>query len=364
MKAAVWLGPHMVRLQEVEQPQLIAQTDALVKVTLSSICGTDLHPYRGHLPGFAKGTVLGHEFTGEVVAVGEAVRRVKPGDRVVASDLIACGSCWFCQRNLHYHCPSASLFGYGEVVGSYIPGGQSEWVRVPFADTTLFPIPAGISDEAALFVGDILATGYASAKKANIRPGDTVLIVGGGPVGLMAAMCAQLYQPKNLFVLEPQALRRQMAGAIGANPLAPAEVQQVLAQTEGRGADVVIEAVGTDEALSLSLELVRAAGTVVCVGAHHSQHMPFDTENAFARELSLHFVVGNPIASADQLLRMIAQGILNPAKIITHRMPLEEVEHAYRLFASGQAVKIVLYPQRGAVQEGRDEAETSGTAGA
>ncbi|UFJ42443.1 alcohol dehydrogenase catalytic domain-containing protein [Brevibacillus humidisoli] len=344
MKAAVWMGPEKVLLKEVAAPQIESASDALVKVTLTAICGTDLHPYRGHLPGFPTGTVMGHEFTGEVVAIGEAVSRVKVGDRVVASDLIACGSCWYCQRNLSYHCPSASLFGYGEVVGSYTPGGQSELVRVPYADTTLFKIPEAIADEEALFVGDILSTGYASTEKASIKAGDTVVVVGGGPVGLMAAMCAQLYQPSAVYVVEPNLRRHAIAREIGAQPLHPDQLQQIKEATEQRGADVVMEAVGSDEALTLALRLVRPAGTVVCAGAHHSRQMPFDTEDAFARELSLHFVVGNPIAYAERLLQLIEQGQLTPAKIISHRLSLEEVEHAYRLFASQQAVKVVLTP--------------------
>lgn len=338
------MRPGQIRLKDVEAPKLLFPTDALVKVTLTSICGTDLHPYRGQLPGFSAGTIMGHEFTGVVVAVGDAVAKHKVGQRVVASDLIACGTCWYCRRSLSYHCSSVSLFGYGQVVGSYTPGGQSELVRVPFADTTLFSIPDTVSDEEALFVGDILSTGYACIHKASLVEGDTVAVVGGGPVGLMAAMCARLLRPANVYVVEPNPKRQLVAREIGAIPLSPDEVEPLFESTHRRGADTVVEAVGSQEAFQLALRLVRPAGTVVCAGAHHSRAMPFDLEDAFARELSLRFVVGNPLAYGKQLLQLIEQGSLKPAKIITHRLPLAQVEQAYRLFAAQEALKVVLTP--------------------
>ncbi|MDR0267482.1 alcohol dehydrogenase catalytic domain-containing protein [Paenibacillus sp.] len=344
MKAVVWREAKTVEVTDMPEPSIIAPTDAVVKVTLTAICGTDLHPYRGHFADFPEGTILGHEFTGIVEAVGSEVVNLKPGDRVVASDVIACGQCWFCQLGFHYQCQDVSLFGYGEVVGSYTPGAQSEKVRVPHADVVLLPIPDELSDEDVLFVGDILATGYACSKESHIQEGDTVVVIGGGPVGLMAVMCAQLYAPATIYVIEPNEHRHAIAREIGAIPLKPEETQRIHKHTQGRGADIVLEAVGVDATLQQALLLVRPKGNITCVGAHSSREMPFDAEQAFAKEITLRFVVGDPIRYGKELLALIQAGKLAPKRIISHRMRLDEAVEGYHQFDRQQALKIVLAP--------------------
>ncbi|HEX9994407.1 MAG TPA: alcohol dehydrogenase catalytic domain-containing protein [Acidimicrobiales bacterium] len=344
MKGVVWKGARAVVLAEdLERPELRDDGDAIVRVTRSAICGTDLHPYRGEIPGFLEGTVLGHEFVGVVEEVGPAVTGLRPGDRVVASDVVACGRCWWCRRGWHYQCEQVTLFGYGEVVGPYLPGGQAEYVRSPFADVVLAPIPDGLSDEQALFVGDILTTGFTAASEAGIRPGDVVAVVGCGPVGLFATMSARYLGAAVVLAVDPDPARRAAAEAAGARPVAPGDLAAALRDaTAGRGADVVLEAVGSDAALACAIEAVRAKGTVVAVGAHHSPAFPLHTGTAFGKELTLRWAVGDPISTRDQLLPILLAGRIDATSVITHRMPLDDAVAAYDRFDRREATKVVL----------------------
>ncbi|MER7584606.1 alcohol dehydrogenase family protein [Kitasatospora sp. NPDC097691] len=347
MKTLQWHAPYDVRVVDAPVPTLTAPGDALVRVVRSAVCGTDLHPYRGEIPGFTPGTVTGHEFTGVVEETGPAVRGFRPGDRVVASDVIACGGCWYCLRGWHYQCAEVGLFGYDTVVGSTaVAGGHAEYVRVPFADTVLSAIPDEVSDEQALFVGDILATGYAAADRAGIRPGDVVAVVGCGPVGLMALKAAQLMGAAQVLAIDPAEGRRAAAAAQGAVPLDTGDdlAERVRALTEGRGADVVLEAVGVDASLRSALEIVRPLGTVCAVGAHASEAMPMPTGLAFGKELTLRFAVGDPISSRDRLMRLIRTGRIDPTFLISHRLPLAEAVEGFKLFDAGHATKVVLVP--------------------
>ncbi|MEU2957364.1 alcohol dehydrogenase [Streptomyces albidoflavus] len=347
MKTLQWHAPYDVRVTDTPVPAVENPGDALVRVVRSAICGTDLHPYRGEIPGFTPGTVTGHEFTGVVEAAGPAVRGFRPGDRVVASDVIACGGCWYCRRGWHYQCAEVGLFGYDTVVGSAaVAGGHAEYVRVPFADTVLSAIPDDVTDEQALFVGDILATGYAAAERAGVRPGDTVGVVGCGPVGLMALKVAELMGAARVLAIDPSASRRSMAEAQGAVPLDTGHdlAERVRELTAGRGADVVLEAVGTDASLRSSLEIVRPLGTVCAVGAHASQAMPMPTGLAFGKELTLRFAVGDPISSRDRLMPLIRSGRVDPTFVISHRFPLARAAEGFKVFDAGQAMKVVLVP--------------------
>ncbi|MBU8772079.1 alcohol dehydrogenase catalytic domain-containing protein [Cytobacillus oceanisediminis] len=346
MKAAVYKGPGRVLLEIVQPPVLLNPTDAIIDVMLTAICGTDLHPYRGHIHDFKKDCILGHEFTGIVKAVGSEVKNIKVGDRVVASDVIACGSCWYCKKGLHYQCEKASLFGYGEVVGEYTPGGQAEMVRVPFAETVLHKIPDQISDEEALLVSDILSTGFTCTEEADIQHNDIVAVVGGGPLGLMISMCAQLYHPKMIIVIEPNDTRRKKAEELGAIALSPGQLDKFKKITEKRGADIVFEAVGVDKTLKMSLDLVRSGGKIVCAGSHKSENFPLNTRISFAKEISIKFAVGNPIKYSRKLLQLIGEKKLHPTKIITHRLSFDEVEEAYRIFNEQEALKVILQVKR------------------
>jgi threonine dehydrogenase-like Zn-dependent dehydrogenase len=347
MKGLVWYGPYDIRrVDDLPLPQIRGPRDAIVRVTLSAICGTDLHPYRGEIPNFQSPTVMGHEFTGVVEDVGTAIKNLRSGDRVLASDIIACGECWFCQRGWHYQCQQVSLFGYGTVVGPYVPGGQAEYVRIPYADVVLSKIPERLTDEQALFVGDILTTGYTSAYQANISPGDTVAVVGCGPVGLFALMTAYHLGAGRVMAIDPDPHRRAFAQELGGHPFAPDNglVEQVHEITGGRGVDAVLEAVGSDSALVTAFAIVRSQGTISAVGAHHSEAMPFPSGLAFGRELTLRFSVGDPIRWREPLMDLIEDGRLDPTAIISHRLPLTEGVEGYRLFDQREATKVVLVP--------------------
>ncbi|MFF5176167.1 alcohol dehydrogenase family protein [Micromonospora sp. NPDC000089] len=348
MRAVEWHAAHVVRVNDAApQPELIDPGDAVIRVVRSAICGTDLHPYRGEIVGFTPGTVTGHEFTGVVEEVGSQVRKVRVGDRVLASDLIACGQCWYCRRGWHYQCPDVGLFGYDTVVGkTAVAGGHAEYVRVPVADVVLSRIPHDVQDEQALLIGDILATGYAAADGGEVRPGDTVAVLGCGPVGLMAMACAQLMGAARVLAIDPMHSRRALAAAHGAEPLPVDQdlAERVRSLTHGRGADVVLEAVGTDAALISAMELVRPRGTICAVGAHAALAAPTPTGLAFGKELTVRFAVGDPITSREMLMSLVQQGRIDPTFVISHRLPLSEAIRGFDLFATGVATKVVLVP--------------------
>ncbi|QES46708.1 alcohol dehydrogenase [Streptomyces venezuelae] len=348
MRALQWHGPHHVKLAEdVPDPRIEAPDDAVVRVVTSAVCGTDLHPYRGEIASFTPGTVTGHEFTGVIEAVGPEVRGLRPGDRVLASDVIACGRCWYCHRGWHYQCERVGLFGYDTVVGTTAyPGGHAEYVRVPFADVVLSPVPDGVGDEQALLIGDVLATGYAGASGGRVRPGDTVAVVGCGPVGLLALRCAWLLGAARVLAVDPLESRRRLAAGQGADPVPAGEglADRIRELTGGRGADVVLEAVGTDASLLSALEIVRPAGVVCAVGAHASTAMPMPTGPAFGKEITLRFAVGDPIRDREALMNLVRAGRIDPTFVISHRLALAEAAEAFRLFDAGEASKVVLLP--------------------
>ncbi|MCY0944143.1 alcohol dehydrogenase family protein [Streptomyces antarcticus] len=348
MKALQWHGAYKAEVaDDIPAPTVTAPGDAVVRVVRSAICGTDLHPYRGEIDSFTPGTVTGHEFTGVVEEVGPDVRHLRPGDRVVASDIIACGTCWNCRRGWHYQCDRVGLFGYDTVVGTTaVAGGHAEYVRVPFADVVLSPIPEDVSDERALLIGDVLSTGYACATGGGVKPGDTVAVVGCGPVGLLAMKAAGILGAATVLAVDPLPARRALAEEHGAIGLAPGPdlVERVRELTGGRGADVVLEAVGTDASLLSALEIVRPRGTVSAAGAHASTAMPMPTGLAFGKELTLRFVVGDPISVREPLMNLVRTGRLDPTFVISHRMPLAEAAEGFRLFDAGLASKVVLIP--------------------
>ncbi len=345
MKAVVYRGPRRVVVQEMAQPRITHPRDAIVRVTRTAICGTDLHPYRGEIPGFPAGTVLGHEFAGTVQDAGPEVP-FTAGQRVFASDIVACGRCADCARGWHYQCACVTLFGYATVVGTDVAGGQAEYCRVPFADVVLSRTPEDVTDEQVLFVGDVLTTGYAAARNAAITPGDLVAVVGGGPVGLLAALCARTAGAACVVVADPDPGRRAFAASFGLLAAPPEHLSQTVRElTSGRGAQAVIEAVGSDGALRCALDAAGPRAAVSAVGAHHSAAMPFPTELAFTRELTLRFTVGDPIALRDQVLALVRSGQLDPSKIISHRLPLREAPAAYELFDSRRAFKVVLHTE-------------------
>jgi 2-desacetyl-2-hydroxyethyl bacteriochlorophyllide A dehydrogenase len=343
MKAVVLRAPGDVAVDDVPEPRIVADDDAIVAVRATAICGADLFPYHGLTPGFEAGTILGHEFAGEVVAVGPAVRDLALGERVVNASMISCGTCSSCRAGRVTQCDGRALFGYSGVYPR-LDGGQAELVRVPCADRALRPLPEEVSDEVAVFLADILPTGYGAVVRAGVAERDTVAVVGCGPVGLMAVMCA-VDAGARVIAIDGIETRRRLAERLGAEAVdLDGAAEAVARATDALGADVVIEAAGVPAALDASLELARGRGTISVVGAHFEPDYPLDNGRMFERELTLRFTIGDPTADCGHLVDLVAAGRLDPMPVITHRMPLADAAEAYRLFDDREATKVVLAP--------------------
>lgn len=335
--------PGAVRVGEQPNPVIREPNDAIVEVEYSGVCGTDIHAVHGHLPGVPIGTVLGHEIVGRVAELGSAVTSLQMGQRVVASDFAACGHCWHCRRREHWHCPSRVFFGTGESFGPALTGGQAERVRVPFAETTLGVVPEDVDPVLAVLIADNLPTGYAAASRSRIRPGDVVAVVGGGMVGQLSAVSAQLHGAAAVVVSDPVEQRRQAAIDAGNLATEPEALVSVLHElTQDRGADVVIEAVGGSIGLDAALRACRAGGQLTSVSAHMEKSWDFPLAEAFAREISMRFVIGNPMHSRDRLLSLAASGLLAPVAALIERRPLTEAVEAYSDVHHARSLKVVL----------------------
>jgi 2-desacetyl-2-hydroxyethyl bacteriochlorophyllide A dehydrogenase len=345
VRAVTFHGVGDVRVTDEPEPTPVGPADALVRVSLSAICGSDLHIYHGRVP-VDEGAVLGHELVGVVEAVGPEVREVRPGDRVVASFYTACGVCAQCRRGWWAQCQERSILGHGEYFGG-LGGGQAERCVVPRADVNLAPIPDGVTDEQAIFVGDILATGFFAAARGEIRAGDTVAVVGVGPVGLMAVMSAQLFGPARVFAIDTVGHRLELAAELGALPLDAGAVNpqvEVQRQTGGLGADAVLECVGHVSAIQTAIECVRGGGTVSSVGVPSEITGDFPYYDMWNRDLTFRSGCTNVHAHLRPLLALIAAGRLHPEVIISHRMRLDEAAEAYAIFDRREATKVVLRP--------------------
>ena len=345
MKALTFQGEGDVKVIDVPKPAIKHSGEALIKVTLGAVCGSDLHILHGHTP-MNPGTVLGHEFVGVVEDVGSEVKRFKSGDRVVSSFFTSCGVCALCRKGWFNQCVDKGTFGHGEYFGD-LGGGQAEYVVVPLADHSMEPIPKGITDEQAIFVGDILATGFFGAERAEIKPGDVVAVIGAGPVGLMATMAAQLFGPARVFVVDMVDSRLEMALDLGGIPINAKQVHPVEAiqsQTDGVGADSSIECVGLLTAVDTAIESVRGGGTISMVGVPSAVIGDFPYMKVWLKSLTFRAGWCNVQAYMRPLLDLIAAGRLKPEAIISHRMKLDQAEEAYRIFDAREATKIVLTP--------------------
>jgi threonine dehydrogenase-like Zn-dependent dehydrogenase len=345
MKALTFRGEGEVKVADVTKPSIGGSGDALIRVTLGAVCGSDLHILHGHTP-MNEGAILGHEFVGVVEEAGAEVRRFKRGDRVVSSFFTSCGHCALCRKGWFNQCESKATFGHGEYFGG-LGGGQAEFVVVPQADHSMELIPDGISDEQAIFVGDILATGYFGAERAEIKPGDVVAVIGAGPVGLMAVMCAQLFGPARTFVVDMVESRLEVAQELGGIPINAQQVHPVEAiekATGGLGADSSIEAVGLMSAVDTAIHCVRGGGTISMVGVPSAVLGEFPFLRMWLKSLTFRAGWCNVQAYMRPLLDLIAAGRLQPEKIISHRMKLDQAEEAYRMFDAHEATKIVLVP--------------------
>lgn len=374
MKALTYQGAKDVRVETVPDPVLEASDDVVLRVTATAICGSDLHIYRGNIPAMKDGDILGHEFMGVVEEVGAGVTNLRPGDRVVVPFIIACGSCFYCNMTLFAACentntgrgaiinkksatPGAGMFGYSHLYGGYA-GGQAEYVRVPKANVGPLKIPqSGLADEQVLFLSDILPTGYQAAVNAGIGPGSSVAIFGAGPVGLMSALCARFLGAEKIFMVDDNDYRLQFAQqTYGVIPINfereddPAEI--ILQATHGHGADASIEAVGFEakgsaletamlavklegssgKALRQCIAATRRGGTVSVPGVYAGFIHGFLFGDAFDKGLTFKMGQTHVQQFMPELLEHIANGLMKPEVIISHRMRLEDAAKGYELF--------------------------------
>lgn len=339
-------GVRDVRVERVKDPQVVEPTDAIVRVERAAVCGSDLHVWHGRERGLDPGTVLGHEFIGEVVDTGSAVRLAKR-TRVISPFTTSCSACFFCKSGLTARCVRSQLFGW-VAKGIGLAGGQAELVRVPLADSTLVALPETIAPEAALLLGDVLPTGWYCATRAGISPGGTCAVLGCGPVGLMAIVAARELGASIVWAIDSVPERLQQAVRFGASPLTlsdetPAHVREA---TAGRGVEAVLEAVGNAASHRLALDLVRPGGTISVVGVHNEAEFPFTPGDLYDRNLT--YRVGRCPARQllEPLLAWVQSGKVDVGSVFTHRMRLDAGPEAYRVFDGkiDGCVKVSLEP--------------------
>jgi 2-desacetyl-2-hydroxyethyl bacteriochlorophyllide A dehydrogenase len=333
-----------VTVEDVAYPVLESDADAVVRITTTSVCGTDLHIYRGHLQ-VEPGMTIGHEFVGEVVDAGDHVHRVAVGDRVLSCFQSACGTCFHCLRSEYQKCEQGRYFGLGAAAGG-INGTQAEAVLVPNADFCLRRVPDGMADDVALFAGDVLSTGFHSVHEAGVDAGDAVAVMGLGAVGLCAVQSAFASGASRVFAIDSVEDRLALARSFGATPLHMGEVdvrKAIRDETGGRGVDLAVDAVGHPDVLENAIRMTRACGTVSLIGVYATR---CEVHMGLAWYKSLRIVGGqaNPIRHVDTVLRMLEAGHLAPASIVSHHMALEDAAEAYAIFDRREATKIVLTP--------------------
>ncbi|MDQ6606048.1 MAG: alcohol dehydrogenase catalytic domain-containing protein [Actinomycetota bacterium] len=344
MRAVTFQEPGVVAVDERPEPELLARDDAVVAISASGICGSDLHIYHGRVK-IAPGFTIGHEYVGTVIAAGDGVTRASVGDRVLGCYQTACGSCFFCMRGAYHKCDYSRTFGHGEVLGS-LQGTQAEQALVPMANLTLRKVPDAVPDEIALFAGDVAGTGYHSVVEAGVQPGDTVAVLGLGPVGLCAVQAALAAGAAPVYAIDGVDQRLDVARALGASPIHLTEERPrdiVRSATEGRGVDAAIDAVGHPDALDLAIRLTRKAGTVVATGVYAEPcqvHMGL----VWIKALTLKTGHANVIGHVDRVLGMLAAGTLDPSSLVTHHMSLDDAPEAYAIYDRREALKIVLTP--------------------
>jgi alcohol dehydrogenase len=343
MKALVYHGPGMKSLDERPMPELAAPTDAIVRVTRTTICGTDLHILKGDVPTCAPGRILGHEGVGVIERVGAAVSSLKPGDHVLISCISSCGKCEFCRRGMYSHCTTG-----GWILGNKIDGTQAEYVRIPHAETSLYLIPAGSDEEALVMLSDILPTGFeCGVLNGKVRPGSTVAIVGAGPIGLAALLTAQFYSPAQIVMIDRDANRLEVArtfGATGCIDIGRSDaVAETMKLTQGAGVDCAIEAVGVPETFELCESIVAAGGTIANVGVHGVK-ADLHLEALWDRNITITTRLVDTV-STPMLLKTVCSGRLAPDKLITHRFRLDDIMNAYETFghaADMHALKVII----------------------
>jgi alcohol dehydrogenase len=346
MRAVVFDDVGSVRVAEIPDAVVEEPGDAVVRVTRSAICGSDLHFFHGKTP-VTVGDSLGHEAVGVVASVGPAVERFVPGDRVVVAFNIACGACWFCRRSQTQLCEDFRNLGAG-VFGGSLGGAQAELVRIPAADVNLLEVPEGLDDERALFVGDILTTGYYGASLGAAGPHDVVAVVGAGPVGFFCIQSSLALGAGRVLALDREPARLALAERAGAEPVDLRSRHPATATAEatgGRGADVVIDAVGSVPAFESAVDIVRRGGRVVVLGVYAGESIELQLGVYWARALDLRFAGITPVhAWWERAMDALVRGDLDPVPVISHRLALTEAAEGYELFARHEATKVLLVP--------------------
>jgi len=345
MRALVYRGPGNKALEEKPMPVIVAPGDAIVRITRTTICGTDLHILKGDVPEVVPGTILGHEGVGVVEQVGAAVSTFKPGDAVLISCITSCGKCEYCRKGMYSHCTTG-----GWILGHLIDGTQAEYVRIPHADTSLYPIPPGSDEEALVMLSDILPTGFeCGVLNGQVQPGGSVAIVGAGPIGLAALMTAQFYSPAEIIMVDLDDNRLAVAKKFGATALVNSgredAVAAVMKLTAGRGVDTAIEAVGIPATYAICEGVVTAGGRIANVGVH-GQKVELHLERLWSHNITLTTRLVDTVTTP-MLLKTVMSGKLQPARLITHRFSLDRVLEAYETFgqaAASEALKVIIQP--------------------
>ncbi len=343
MKALVYDGPGQRSWHEVADPTIVDPRDAIIQVDTTTICGTDLHILQGDVPAVAAGRILGHEAVGTVVDIGSGVTGLSKGDRVLASCISACGVCSYCRQQRYGQCRN----GGGWILGHLIDGVQAQYARIPFADLSTYRLPPSITDEAAVMLADILPTSYeVGVLNGRVQPGDTVVIIGAGPIGLAAIMTARLFSPSHIVVIDKATSRLDATKQFGADVLLTPDQnvrENVENLTDGLGADVVFEAVGVPETFEQAATLLRPGGRLANIGVHGKPAV-LHLEDLWIRDITITTGLVDTY-STPTLLRMLGNGQLDVNRMITHRFPMQEFDAAYDTFASAAtsgALKVVL----------------------
>lgn len=345
MKAVVYKGNGIICLEERPLPEIQKDTDAIVKVTVTTICSSDIHIKHGAVPRAKENIVLGHEFVGEVIRIGRAVKKIRPGDRVAVNVETFCGKCYFCSHGYVNNC--TDKYG-GWALGCRIDGGQAEYVRIPFADNGLTRIPDTVSDEAALFTGDLLSTGYWAAKMGDIKLSDTVAVIGAGPAGIAVMKCVGLYNPSKIIGIDTDdlrldLLRQHKIADVTLNPLRDDVIKAIKELTDGRGADSVLEVAGSRETFEMAWRIARP-NAVVGIVAMYEEDQVLPLPKMYGKNLTFK-TGGVDAANCEDILRLIENGRLDTECMITHRTTLDYIIKAYDIFENKRngVVKYAVY---------------------
>lgn len=340
MKALVYHGPGKRALEEKPKPSIKEPADVIIKITHTTICGTDLHIMKGDVPAVTNGRILGHEGVGIIEEVGTSVSNFHPGDNVLISCITSCGKCNYCKKGIYSHCEKG-----GWILGNLIDGTQAEYVRIPYADYSLYHLPAGVNEEAMVMLSDILPTGFeCGVLNGQIKPGDTVAIIGAGPIGLATLLTAQFYSPAEIIMIDSDNNRLNVAKTFGATQLASNNaVEEIMKLTNGKGVDVAIEAVGVPETFDICQSIIAAGGHIANIGVH-GKSVELHLEKLWSSNITITTRLVDTVTTP-MLLKIVLSGKLQPEKLITHRLVLNDIMKAYDTFenaAKEGALKVIL----------------------